>query len=725
MNKVFFFLLLFLLSGFSQAQIERPVTWRFSAQADGDQQVTLTLTATIAKGWHVYSQFIEDDGPVPTSFTFEPSKEYSLIGKVAEKSEAIKGFDKTFNMNIIWFANQAVFAQKVKPHVPKGTIKGKLEFMVCNDLQCLPPEEVEFSVPFTLAKQAGASSNPGKEKKELAPAALPEKTETVVAAKPPVVDTNSGTTLPSTAQADTATGTPQETNATASTIAPADTAVGQKPVQNSPQPAQPLWVTFLAGLLGGFAAILMPCIFPLLPMTISFFTKRAGSRSQGIRRAMLYGASIIVIYVSLGLLITVLFGADALNNLSTNGIFNFVFFLLLVGFAASFFGAFEIVLPSSWVNKADEQSDKGGLLGIFFMAATLALVSFSCTGPIIGTLLVQAASTGQLLGPAVGMFGFALALALPFTLFSMFPSWLGSLPKSGGWLNSVKVVLGFLELALAFKFLSNVDLAYHWEWFDREVFLGLWIIIFGLLGLYLLGKLRFAHDSPLTYISTPRLFLAIVSLAFTLYMIPGLWGAPLQAIAAFLPPQHTQDFDLYTANLAGSPAASPADEFTPKPLRKYSELFKAPLRLDAFFDYEEGLAYARKVKKPVLIDFTGHACVNCRKMEATVWPDARVLKRLRNEYVLIQLYVDDKTELAPNEQTVSSFSGKKIKTIGNKWSDMQAARFNANSQPYYVLLDQQGEVLVPPQGADYDAENFIRFLDSGQQAFQTSLQAAN
>jgi thiol:disulfide interchange protein len=504
--------------------------------------------------------------------------------------------------------------------------------------------------------------------------------------------------------------------------APATTASPTEVTTPKPTPAAPapekssLWVTFLAGLLGGFAAVLMPCIFPLLPMTVSFFTKRSGTRARGIRNALVYGASIIVIYVALGLLITVVFGADALNNLATSGIFNFFFFLLLVVFGASFLGAFEIMLPTKWANKMDEKADEGGLLGIFFMAATLALVSFSCTGPIIGTLLVQAATMGQLLGPAVGMFGFALALSLPFTLFSLFPGWMASLPKSGGWLNSVKVTLGFLELAFALKFLSNVDLAYHWQWFDREVFLVLWVVIFGMMGLYLLGKLRFSHDSDLPFVTLPRLFLSIIVLSFTLYLVPGLWGAPLRAVSAFLPPQDTQDFDLYTPSLlapAGGSAAVPASTAP----HKYAELFHAPLGLPAFFDYDEGMAYAKQVGKPVLIDFTGHACVNCRKMEANVWPDKQVLPLLRDKYVLIQLYVDDKTELPAAEQTVSKLSGKTLKTIGNKYSDLQASRFNTNSQPYYVLLGRDGNVLAPPQGANYEPENFVRFLQSGLKAY--------
>ena len=483
------------------------------------------------------------------------------------------------------------------------------------------------------------------------------------------------------------------------------------------QEKRSLWAIFIAGLLGGFAALLMPCIFPMLPLTVSYFTKGGEKKEGAVSKALLYGLSIIVIYVVLGLLVTVIFGADALNSLATNGIFNFFFFLLLVAFAASFLGAFEITLPSSWVNKMDANADKGGLAGLFFMAATLALVSFSCTGPIIGTLLVQAATTGALLGPAIGMFGFALALAIPFALFAMFPSLMHSLPRSGGWLNSVKVVLGFLELAFSLKFLSNVDLAYHWQWFDREIFLVLWIVIFALMGIYLLGKLSFSHDSPLPYVSVPRLFMAIIVLSFTMYMIPGLWGAPLKAISAFLPPQDTQDFDLYTPTLNGGGKGTETIKGTKGV--KYADIFHAPLNLNAFFDYDEGMSYAKSVHKPVMIDFTGHACVNCRKMEASVWPDKEVYDRISQDYVLIQLYVDDKTDLAVNEQATTP-QGRQIKTIGNKWSDLQATKFQANSQPFYVLLDNDGNLLIPPGGADYDPQSYLKFLDSGLKAYSTN-----
>jgi thiol:disulfide interchange protein len=477
------------------------------------------------------------------------------------------------------------------------------------------------------------------------------------------------------------------------------------------------WAIFLEGMAGGLAALLMPCIFPMLPLTVSFFTK--GARKRGAaRKASLYGLSIIGIYVVLGLAVTAVFGADALNNLSTNGIFNLAFFLLLVLFASSFLGGFELTLPASWVSKADQGSGRQGLFGIFFMAATLALVSFSCTGPIIGTLLVQTATTGALLAPAVGMLGFSVALALPFTLFALFPGWLNRLPKSGGWLNSVKVVLGFLELALSLKFLSNVDLAYHWHWFDREIFLVLWIAIFAMMGMYLLGKLTLASDTRLLFVPVPRLFLAMVVLAFTIYMIPGLWGAPLKSIAAFLPPQDTQDFDLYTPTLTGgnNKPVSRSDGDIPQTI-KYADLFHAPFGLHAFFDYQEGLAFAKKVHKPVMIDFTGHACVNCRKMEATIWPDKSVLPLIRDSYVLIQLYVDDKTDLPASEQFTSSFSKRQVSNIGGLNSDIQASRFNSNSQPDYVLLDDTGQLLVPPQGAVYDATAYAQYLESGLTVF--------
>ena len=480
---------------------------------------------------------------------------------------------------------------------------------------------------------------------------------------------------------------------------------------------QSFWAIFIAGFLGGLLAITMPCIYPLLPLTVSFFTKKSGSRSKGILHSLLYGLSIIVIYVSLGLIITLLFGPDALNALATNGIFNLFFFVLLVVFGISFLGAFEINLPSSLANNLDQNAVRGGMIGIFLMAATLVVVSFSCTGPLVGSLLAAAATKGDRLGPAMGMFGFSLALALPFTLFALFPSALKSLPKSGGWLNSIKVVLGFIELAFALKFLSNVDLAYHWNWFDREVFLSLWIAIGLLNGLYLIGKIRFSHDSELTHLSVPRTFIAIGVFAFVIYMIPGLWGAPLKVISGFLPPPATQDFDLTRSMGTGS--AAPLQTVSIKN-KKYEDVFKRGKHngLNEWYDYDQALQVSKELKKPVLIDFTGWNCANCRKMENEVWPDAGVRSRMQNDFVLLELYVDEKDQLPAAEFYNSSFSGKKITTIGGKNSDYETTKFNTNSQPFYVIVDSSGNVLVPPQGANFSVDNYTKFLDSGIAAYK-------
>jgi thiol:disulfide interchange protein len=475
-----------------------------------------------------------------------------------------------------------------------------------------------------------------------------------------------------------------------------------------------LWQTFIEGLIGGFIAFLMPCIFPMVPLTVSYFTKRAGSRQRGIGQALIYGASIIVIYVALGLLITILFGSAKLNELSSSGWFNISFFVLLVVFAVSFFGTFEITLPSAFVNRIDEKADSGkGLGGIFFMAASLALVSFSCTGPIIGTLLVQASSRGEILAPAIGMSGFALALALPFTLSAIFPGFLKSMPKSGGWLNSVKVCLGFLELALALKFLSAADLVWHWEWFDREIFLSLWIVIFVLMGLYLLGKLKFSHDSDVAYISVPRLFFAMVSLSFAVYMVPGLWGAPVNILSGIAPPLNTQDFILGGETSSNNPESGYPSQI------KYSDVLHPPHGFGAFFDLEQGLSYAKSVNKPVLIDFTGHACVNCRKMEDKVWIDAQVGRLIKEEYVLIQLYVDERgVKMPENKVHYSKILRRETKDLGNWNSDFQATTYGSNSQPFYVLAGQDLKPLVQPQGAIYEAKEFAAYLQSGLDAFK-------
>ncbi len=508
-------------------------------------------------------------------------------------------------------------------------------------------------------------------------------------------------------KADTAKASTQNTASTDTTTTAA--AISESAKENS------LWHTFIEGLLGGFLAFLMPCIFPMVPLTVSFFTKKAESKQKGIAQAIIYGLSIIVIYVSVGLLITVLFGSSMLNELSSSGWFNFLFFLLLVFFAISFFGAFELTLPSKFVNKIDERADNSkGLGGIFFMAASLALVSFSCTGPIIGTLLVQASAKGELLAPAVGMFGFALALALPFTLSAIFPGFLNSMPKSGGWLNSVKVVLGFLELALALKFLSAADLVWHWSWFDREVFLVLWIVIFTLMGFYLLGKLQFSHDSPLKYISIPRFLMALLSFAFAVYMVPGLWGAPLKVLSGLAPPMHTQDFIL-----TGGTGANTTAVGTGFPSKvKHDEVLHPPHGFNVFFDLEEGLAYAKSVNKPVMLDFTGHTCVNCRKMEDDIWIDSEVSRIIKEKYVLIQLYVDERSIKMPQDKIhFSNYLKGNTDDLGRWNQDFQATKYGANSQPYYVLVDHQLNPLVPAQGAIFNAKDYAAFLQSGVDKF--------
>ena len=498
-------------------------------------------------------------------------------------------------------------------------------------------------------------------------------------------------------------------------VSPSDTIVPGSDKSSTESENKTLWETFIAGLLGGFFAFIMPCIFPMVPLTISYFTKRAGSREKGIGQALIYGLSIIVIYVAFGLLVTVIFGSAGLNALSASGMFNFLFFILLVVFAISFFGAFEITLPSSFVNKIDSKADSSkGLGGIFFMAASLALVSFSCTGPIIGTLLVQASSKGELLAPAVGMFGFSLALALPFTLSAIFPGFLSSMPKSGGWLNSVKVCLGFLELALALKFLSSADLAWHWDWFDREIFLVLWIVIFVLMGVYLLGKIKFSHDSDVSYVSVPRLFFAILSFSFAVYMVPGLWGAPVSVLSGLAPPMNTQDFIL---NGNGSSASKVSVDF---PARvKHSEVLKPPVGFNPFFDLDEGLEYAKKVNKPILIDFTGHTCVNCRRMEDLVWIDKEVGRLIKEEYVLIQLYVDDRKIKMPEEKIHYSKILKRNTDDLGYWNlDFQATMYGSNAQPLYVLAGYDLVPLVKPQGAIFDVKEYAAYLQSGLEKFK-------
>ncbi len=705
-----FFLLFLLLCGSwsAQAQIYDPVSWKFSVENIKGDEATLVLSATIQDRWYLYSQFIEDGGPIPTSFSFQKSNDYSLVGSVSESPKAITGFDSVFSMQIAKHKNKVDFKQKVKLLKPKVTVKGMLEFMTCDDRNCLPPEEVPFSITVDASKTFAEA----QQKSNVKETTVPQDDIPVEITLPALGPNDSPDTISLLDAPTSADSTDVLTVNSADSLISNAKAAGE--VESSGSPSS-LWGIFIAGLIGGFAAFLMPCIYPMVPLTTSFFTKQGGNRVKGLRMAFIYGLSIIVIYVALGILITLAFGASALNEMASSALFNLAFFVVIIIFAISFLGAFEITLPAKFVNKIDQQSDRGGLIGIFFMAFTLALVSFSCTGPIIGYLLVEAVSEGALLGPAIGMLGFSIALALPFIVFAAFPAFLKEMPKSGGWLNTVKVSLGFLELALAFKFLSNVDLAYHWGILDREIFLAIWIVIFGLFGLYLLGKLKLSSSDEISIISLPRLFFAMLILTFTMYMVPGMWGAPLKGISAWLPPQPTQDFDLSRLSY-GQLTSAKGDEAAVS--KKYAGLFEAPHGLDAFYDYQEGLDYARKVNKPALIDFTGWSCVNCRKMEATVWADEEVLRRLREDYVIISLYVDDRTALAEDEQYISTFSGKKINTIGKKWSDLQSSVFKTNSQPYYVIMDSDENRLVPAQAYDLDIQNYINFLDKGLSAFK-------
>ena len=651
-------LLLVLVSNTVFAQIHNPVSWSTKVEKVNDLEYDLIATAEIENNWHLYSQNIPEEGPygrpIPTFFSFEESDSFELVGNVIE-DEGHTVNDAVFQIKIKYFELNADFKQRIKVTSNKGLkINGTVEFMVCDDSNCLPPDEVDLE--FVIPPSSSVSSIIADADKKV------EKAE--------VVKNNTS-----------------------------------KKEKN-----KGLLSIFFLAFLGGFAALLTPCVFPMIPMTVSFFTKQSKSKAAGIKNAIIYGLSIIIIYVVLGLLVSAIFGADALNALSTNVWFNIIFFLLLVVFAVSFLGAFEITLPSSWGTKVDAQADRGGMIGIFFMALALAIVSFSCTGPIVGTLLVEAAAGGSQIGPIVGMLGFSLALAIPFALFAAFPGWLNSLPKSGGWLNTVKVVLGFLELALAFKFLSNADLVLQLHWLEREVFLAIWIAIFGALAFYLFGKIQLPHDSPITHISVGRLSLGLIVLSFTIYMIPGLWGAPLNLISAFPPAQHYSESP-YGVGFTKQSFAVGVDAHGDVPEGAH---LMAPHNIIAFNDYDLGLAYAKKVNKPVMIDFTGHACVNCRKMEQNVWAKDKVLNILKNDIVLISLYVDDKRPL-PNGEVVESKlkPGKKLKYIGQKWSEFQTIKYGANAQPFYVLMDLKEDNLTDPIAYTPDVDEYYNWLKQG------------
>lgn len=679
-------LLVFVTSSlFAMAQ-EHKATFKLSTKKVSDCEYDLIFSATIDEGWHVYSvKKSAEDGPNPTSFTFKSSNDYELVGKVKE-SKTIKEHDKVFDVDVEYFVKTAVFTQRIKLKTDKKiTIKGKSEYQACTESQCVfpPAEDFEFSVQGTPSCNNAAGA---------AITATTAPTETLAAN--PTSDS----------LAETAT-TDRSVQKTAVESAPV---ASTEPVQES----RSWWGIFLAGFIGGFAALLTPCVFPMIPMNVSFFTKQSKNKSQGIRNALLYSVSIIILYVALGLGVTMIFGAGALHSLSTSVWFNLAFFVLLLVFAMSFLGAFEITLPSSFVNKMDAKSDKGGYMGIFFMAFTLALVSFSCTGPIIGTLLVEASSTGHMSGPFFGMFGFSLALALPFGLFAAFPGWMNSLPQSGGWLNAVKVTLGFLELALALKFASNADLVTQSGILTREVFIGLWIGIAAMLTMYLLGMFKTSHDSDVKHLSVTRLLIALCSFFITIYLIPGLWGAPLKLFSGILPPleysesPHGFGGSHTTAANTGIPKD---DEFD-----KYMEINKNGI-VHFKNDYDRALAYARKVGKPLLIDFTGHACANCRKTEDYVWPDPEVTKRLNNNVVLVSLYVDDKRALDPKDYMTVNWYGKEreITDIGDKFKYMEESIYKQSTQPLYVLVDSNEKPLNQIRGYDPSIEDYIKWLDEG------------
>lgn len=683
--KKFFVSILFIFAALqSYSQSQEVIEWKFSIQDKGNGEIELVADADIQSGWHMYDSKIPDGGPFPTAISFDEIKGAELIGEFhSVGKQAVVKYDDIFKMNIGTYDLSAKFVQRIKV-TDKANFKiaGDVRAQACDDSSCTPPlpSDFEFGTSDLPATVVAASSA----KTDASNAEVIPMTELVPAAEiiTDISDTPNTPVAVSSTTSESIKSNPLWT--------PVIEELREYGMKGSVA-GKSIWWIFIAGFAGGFIALVTPCVWPLIPMTVSFFLKRNKSnRGKAISEAMLYGVSIIVIYVLLGLSITAIFGASALNDLSTSAIFNIIFFALLVFFAISFFGAFELVLPSSWTNKMDAKADTTtGILSIFFMAFTLALVSFSCTGPIIGTLLVEAATSGSILAPAVGMFGFALALAIPFTFFAIFPSWLESMPKSGGWLNSVKVVLGFLELALALKFLSVADLAYGWGILDRETFLVLWIVIFALLGLYLLGKLKLPHDSDAPYVSVPKLFMAIISFAFAVYMVPGLWGAPLKAISAFAPPIYTQDFNLYDGSVEAKS-----------------------------LDYETGMAIAKQTNKPVLIDFSGYGCVNCRKMEASVWTDPRVKSILENDYVLITLMVDDKTRLPEIIEVEENGKITKLKTIGDKWSYLQRHKFGANAQPYYIALDTDGKVISPSYAFDQDVSKYIQFLDVGLANFK-------
>lgn len=689
-------LLLATLSAPAWAQMQTPVKFQVSQTRVSDTEIDIVFTGSIESGWHVYSTALPEGGPTSATFTLEEGSGAETVGTLKAVGNEKEAFDPIFEMKLRHFEGSCKFVQRIRLTATNYRVKGYLEYGACNDQNCLPPTSVDVKFEGT----------DGPSKAAIPVAATTNKAETSTPAKQAVA--------PSAEQSKSETGTQSATAGTEEQTSTQAEATDTTAVQAVPQPGdasswwtpvvqelkafggtgsttdKSFWMIFLLGFVGGLVALFTPCVWPIIPMTVSFFLKRSKDKRKGLRDAITYGIAIIVIYVALGLIITSLFGASALNDLSTNAVFNIFFFLMLLTFAASFLGGFEITLPSSWSAAVDSKAESTtGLLSIFLMAFTLSLVSFSCTGPIIGFLLVEVSTTGSMLAPTIGMFGFALALALPFTLFALFPTWLNSAPKGGSWMNCVKVTLGFLELAFALKFLSVADLAYGWHILDRETFLSLWIVLFALLGMYLLGRLKFPHDDDEQRTTVPRFFLGVCSLAFAVYMVPGLWGAPLKAVSAFAPPMHTQDFNLNQ------------NEVKPQ-----------------YYDYEAGMAAAAAQGKPVFIDFTGHGCVNCRKMEQAVWNDPTVARLLTKDYVLISLYVDDKTKLDKPIEIEENGTTRTLRTVGDKWSYLQRHKFGANAQPFYVPVDNAGKPLAGSYSYDEDVEKYIQFLEKGLENYR-------
>ena len=704
MRKIYVITGLFLLTIMAGAQVFEPVSWSFTSESKGDNTYEIVMTATLEPGWHLYAMDIGEGGPIATSFTFDPIEGYSLAAEALEVTEPEVKYDSSFDMNIGMHSGTAEFRQKVRVLKYPATVQGYVTFMSCDDKQCLPPREVEFSI----------------EIKE------PGKPASVQASKIIPVDSTTGLTAAVTG--DNALSIEKADNALSESSFKQGELVQQEPAATSTeQPKKGFLKFFLLSMLAGFAGVLTPCVFPMIPMTVAFFSQGNDKKGFAFGKALVFGLSIILLYSSLGIIVSLTSaGAGFANTLSTHWIPNLLFFILFLVFAASFFGAFEMVLPSKWVSSSDSKVDRGGVLAAFFLGLTTVLVSFSCTGPIVGALLVEAAS-GDVLRPTVGMFGFGLAFALPFTLFALFPSWMQKMPKSGGWLNSVKVVLGFIMMAFSLKFASTVDTVYNLGILSRDVYLAIWIVLFILLGIYLMGKIKFSHDSDVPHIGVFRLVLIIASFTFALYLVPGLFGAPLTRISALLPPQETSGFNLLKAINDNRGTAAPGTMSTAVigtegaticGTPKYSDFLHFEYGLQGYFDLEEGLACARQLNKPVLIDFKGHACANCKKMDALVWSDPEVQRRIRENFVLVGLYVDDRTKLPEDEVYVSKVDGKEKKTMGKKNEDIEITMFNTNTLPLYAIVDPEGNPLIETRGTDFDIQAYIDWLDRGAEAFR-------